>query len=240
MFVLSFCCVCTIQRDSFRKLLLELQLLEDKLKRGLISTGQYGGDDDSGRETDENADTKTNEKSIGIADDNILDLSLKVTHAVWHIFIYKTNIHSNCVLYSWTSFRFQVRFRPTDPHVHSRRWLIQIEQRQFTKENDRLHIQRATRVCWREGQPVYRFRYHQGKLFNRVNPVKFISWKRRIYRCSFSCHRRWRWSTIKKFLETASGCYCRLEIETKRLSSATETKMSPTQMENLYIAQLVN
>lgn len=53
-----------------------LQLLEDKLKRGLISTGQYVGDDDSGRETDENIDVKPNE--IGNADENILDLTLKV------------------------------------------------------------------------------------------------------------------------------------------------------------------
>lgn len=62
-------------------LLSDLQLLEDKLKRGLISTGQYVGDDDSGRETDENSDAKANEKSIGNPDENILELTLKVSCA---------------------------------------------------------------------------------------------------------------------------------------------------------------
>lgn len=50
------------------------QLLEDKLKRGLISTGQYVGDDDSGRETDEN-----DMLALGQADENVMDLTLKVT-----------------------------------------------------------------------------------------------------------------------------------------------------------------
>lgn len=56
----------------------KLQLLEDKLKRGLILTGQYGGDDDSGRETDENADAKANETSATFPEENVLDLTLKV------------------------------------------------------------------------------------------------------------------------------------------------------------------
>lgn len=180
-FVLSFCCVRMIRRHSFWKLLLDLQLLEDKLKRGLISTGQYGGDDDSGRETDDNADTKANEKSIGIADENVLDLSLKVTHNVERrdtfSFIQKKNVQSNSVLYSWTSFRFQLQFWPIGPHVHSRRWLIQIEPRQCTKENDRLHIPRATRVCWQEGQPEYRFPYRQGKIFSQVKAAGLNSRK---------------------------------------------------------------
>lgn len=81
-FMVTFCLRFCVRTTHLKNcLLLELQLLEDKLKRGLISTGQYGGDDDSGRETDENTDaTKTNETFNDNVNVNILDLSLKVTH----------------------------------------------------------------------------------------------------------------------------------------------------------------
>lgn len=53
-------------------------MLEAKLKRGLISTGQFARDEDSGWETDGDVRDDCIEKISEIKSDELFDLTLKV------------------------------------------------------------------------------------------------------------------------------------------------------------------
>lgn len=125
-----------------------LQSLEDKLRRGLMATGQLVmREDDSGRETDdyEAIESVETANSRAIDNDDPLDLTLKVI-SIFPFALFTLYFHvSSILLFSWTN--CMCRRRRISHRDHNQPSVKRIDHRSSPmKKNDRLHFRRVMRI----------------------------------------------------------------------------------------------